>query len=247
MLTDIGSTPMIQSGSGDGMFGGGGGLFGGFLLGTLLSRGGGLFGGGNDGAGVAATAGIAENISDMRYEIPAQTIQLQSDIFANRLSEVTDTLTQTNAINAQFANMAMAQCNSTYALNNAIKDCCCNTQLGIANVNTNILKSDYDNQIRTLESTNKLSGEIAAAFCKVDQDVKDTAFNTQLRDLQNKADSDSKFSILAVGQNNIIASINAQQKENEIFYLTEKIKDYEHGRRCYINADVNIKNNDKNA
>lgn len=229
MLTNIGETPMIQSGN-EGLFGGGGGLFGGFLLGALLTQNGGIFG--NRNGNEMATAGLANNISDIR-----------SDIYANQLSEVTNTLNQTNALNAQFANMAMQNCNSTYAINNsikdsayslndAIKDCCCNTQLGIAGVNTNIVKSDYENQIRTLEATNKLSGEIAAAFCKVDNDVKESAYQTQLRDLQNQAATDAKLAAIQVGQQGILASIDSHSKENTIDHLKEKIDDLQK-RHCH--------------
>ena len=55
MAEILNPTGMMMSGTGDGLFGGGGGLIGGLILGSLLRNNGNLFGG--DGAGAAALAG----------------------------------------------------------------------------------------------------------------------------------------------------------------------------------------------
>ena len=55
MAEILNPTGMMMSGNGDGLFGGGGGLIGGLILGSLLRNNGNLFGG--DGAGAAALAG----------------------------------------------------------------------------------------------------------------------------------------------------------------------------------------------
>jgi hypothetical protein len=101
---------MMMSGAGDGLFGGGGGLIGGLILGSLLRNNGNLFGGdGNAGAAgavlrsppeqVAANMSLMQSIGAVDKAVAVSTAQMEA-------SQATQTIGITSQLNNTTASLA---------------------------------------------------------------------------------------------------------------------------------------------
>lgn len=100
---------MMMSGNGDGLFGGGGGLIGGLILGSLLRNNGNLFGGdGNAGAGavlrsppeqVAANMSLMQSIGAVDKAVAVGTAAMEA-------SQANQTIGLTGQLNAQTGSLA---------------------------------------------------------------------------------------------------------------------------------------------
>lgn len=137
---------------------------------------------------------------------------IRADIGESKFDTVSSILTQTSSIMAQICNgnyenleAIMNQTNSlNCALNGISKEICCGfnqlgsqvadvkydlgTQISAGNnlTNMNILKMGFENQLANCQQTNVLSRQIADCCCEEKQLIQGTAFQTQLRDLENQ-------------------------------------------------------------
>jgi hypothetical protein len=111
MAEILNPTGMMMSGNGDGLFGGGGGLIGGLILGSLLRQGnGGLFGnGGGDAAAgavlrsppeqVQANMSLMQSIGQVDKAVAVSTAAMEA-------SQANQTIAFTNQLNAQTGSLA---------------------------------------------------------------------------------------------------------------------------------------------
>lgn len=180
-----------------------------------------LFGGNHEGAGANLAeiqnqlSNIRADIGDVKYDNLSgtlqQTIGLLGEINAGRLENMSALLSQTNVlqgglfglqkdilVSANKTDMAIAQ--STFGLSRqldanaaAAAACCCETNL-------NLTKLGYENIIANLNQTNQLQRQMdanaaaaAACCCETNLNIERTAFATQLRDLENKCDTDRQL------------------------------------------------------
>ena len=140
-LTDVGGTPVIQTGygcNGDGMFGNS--WLGIILIIALLGGGFGGFGWGrNNGAGVAA---------------------VDSAIFASQ---------QFNQLDNGIRALGNGICSSTYDLNNSIKDGFYSTAMGIQGINTNLGNALCTTTYELANKINGVSTQLQQCCCDLKQ------------------------------------------------------------------------------
>lgn len=144
MLTDVGATPVIQSGGYDNGFGGGMGIWAILLLALLGGNG---FGGyGRNAGGAQIDNSIWESQSFGRLENGQSAIQnaisqvgqgVCSSTYALNDSIKDGNYSTAMAIQDSKYQLGNGLCSTTYELSTAIRDCCCNTQRGIDSVNFN--------------------------------------------------------------------------------------------------------------
>lgn len=82
------------------------------------------------------------------------------------------------------------------ALASKLAECCCNTQRSIDNVNLNITKMGYENQLATINQTNALQESMTRGFSivgdKIDAQtaiINDKFCQLEMREMQNKIDT----------------------------------------------------------
>lgn len=178
-----------------GGYGYGGGFCGDGILGmiALLSvfRGN-LWGGNYEGAG-ANLAEVQNQLANIRADIGQakydainstlqQTIGLMGEINAGRFEHLNAIFNQTMHLESEFKSVNAHICAVE-------KDVLINRyELG-----KEIQRMGYENQLANCQQTNVLSRQIADCCCETNGNIRETAFQTQLRDLEYKGDTDKQL------------------------------------------------------
>lgn len=121
----------------DGM---GGGQFGGFLLGALLTRNGGIFG--NNGMDAATT--VASEANEARFDgLTAQMNNLSQQVQSANMTENLNDLSAQNAALAatlqnQISQNQLASCQQFNVIQAALAQCCCDNRVATEQVKTSI-------------------------------------------------------------------------------------------------------------
>lgn len=193
----------------DGGFGYGGGILGIVALMALFNR---NFNNGDFNGAQANLGFIEQGIGNIRADIGEtkfdtvssilqQTTALMGELCNGKLENIEAIMNQTNALQCSLNGIQQQMCcgfnqlgmqtaevkydlgtqisAGNYAL--ASKIDCGNNQL-----NMNILKQGFENQLGNCQQTNVLSRQIADCCCEEKQLIQGTAFATQLRDLENQ-------------------------------------------------------------
>lgn len=174
-------TDYISSGGGGwGGFGGGfGSGFAGGVVGGLFSRMFNNFGNGNFGGNLVELAELQNQMSNMRHDISEESYK-----------NVSNMLNQTMSLMSELSNGRYDNAKLAYETMARLQACCCETQGVIRDGNfkleTSILNQGWANQLANCQQTNTLSNQI-----------KDTAFATQLRDLECCCETNKKLEAIA--------------------------------------------------
>ncbi len=102
MAEVLSPTGMLMGGSNDGLFGGGGGLIGGLILGSLLRNNGNLFG--NDGVGAGAALRSPPEQSQANMDLMAAIGGVAKDVAVSTAAMEASQANQTIGITSQFNN-----------------------------------------------------------------------------------------------------------------------------------------------
>lgn len=192
-------TENVESTGGGGF--GGNGILG--MIALLAVLRGNLFGGNVEGAG-SNLAEMQNQLGSIRAEIGDakfnqvsttlnQTIGLLSDINNGRMENMSGLLTQSAMLQQSINDIGNGICSSTFALTRQIDQSTASTNAAIGAVNANVISQGFEGQIATLNQTNQLQRQIAECCCELNLNMERSAFATQLRDLENKCDTDKQL------------------------------------------------------
>jgi hypothetical protein len=182
------TTPMLVPG-GDNLFGGGGGLIGGLILGSLLRNNGNLFGGNGDGAAgaVATQAGvqsvvnqsaIQQELADIKAAVPLSEANLQASLAATQNALQQNVFQAQTVTQAGFA--AQAQ-NLNQIENNVLRE--------TAGINQAIAAVDRNLAVQT---------GVLSAVVKDDGDKTRALITSQYEATLNRQLSDANAEVIAL-------------------------------------------------
>jgi hypothetical protein len=175
MAEVLNPTGMMMSGSGDGLFGGGGGLIGGLILGSLLRNNGNLFGG--DGAGAGALGATLRNPPeqnqanmDLMQAIGAVDKSVAVSTAAMEASQANQTIGLTNQFNSTTGSLA----GRIEGVKDAVNGNSVALMQQLNAVNTQVLQTANDTQTAVYNDGDKTRALITAQY--------EAALNRQLSD-----------------------------------------------------------------
>lgn len=141
-----------------------------------------------------ALGNIRADIGDVKYDTVSSILQstnaLMVELCNGKLENIEAIMNQTNALQGAIHGIEREMCagfnhlgaqisETKYDLGRQISD-------GTNFTNMNILKQGYENQLANCQQTNILSRQAADCCCDLKGLVSGTAFQTQLRDLENQ-------------------------------------------------------------
>lgn len=169
-------------------------------------------------------ANVRADLGDVKYEncnnILNQTMGLMKEICAGNLSQLTNLFNQTMHLDSEFkcVDKSICQVDRDVLENRWILD-------------KDIVVMGLKNEICNLKQTNELSDKLCAmqhfndkCCCETNMNIERTAFQTQLRDLTSKADTDKQLSALECGQKAILAKIDESRLIEENNRLRDKLE-----------------------
>lgn len=225
-------------------FGGGGAILGIIALLAVLRNqfhGGNFDGARNTGIELSEQLGsIRADIGETKYDtvssIMSQTNTLLSSICEGRMENISALFNQTNALQGELFGLSKQMGELKYDLGSKIDH---DSNL----INMNILKQGYENQLANCHQTNVLSRQADECCCRTNEHIERTAFQTQLRDLENKCDTDAKLKELECGQKAIIGKIEENRLLDENRQLKQQVDALrEKDERAFIAAQASRTN-----
>lgn len=134
---------IMSGGSGDGLFGGGGGLIGGLILGSLLRNNGNLLGG--DGAGVAgAVLRNPPEQNQANMDLMAAVGAVDKSVAISTATMEASQATQTLGITTQLSSVASALSGNINGLKDVVNQNAVALMQGQAAINQNIMENRYE-------------------------------------------------------------------------------------------------------
>jgi hypothetical protein len=176
-----GGTPVVMTGnSNSDMLGGGG--FGGFLLGALLSgNGGGLFGGGNrNGYGMGGNGFLGGNIqgeqtagiSGIQGQLNALTSTVNSNQINDQLANLNNIIIGGQAdINSNFNSISRDNITSTSDVKNSVTNSQFTTLQGLNSLSSTITAQSNQNDLQQLNSFNQANTTYLQGFNEIGRDM----------------------------------------------------------------------------
>jgi len=178
---------------------------------------------------------IGESDYNTLNSVLNQTIGLMSEINAGRFENLNTLFNQTMHLESEFQ---------------AVGDRICGVEKDILTnryeLGHGIQRMGYESQINTLNQTIAIKDQLtamqaaaAACCCETKGLIQQTAFDTQLRDLSNKADTDKQLAELKCGQGAILAKIEESRLLDENARLKDKVEALrERNDRNFLSAEI---------
>jgi hypothetical protein len=215
MAEVLNPTGMMMSGSGDGLFGGGGGLIGGLILGSLLRNNGNLFGG--DGAGAGALGATLRNPPeqnqanmDLMQAVGAVDKAVAVSTAAMEASQNAQTIGITNQFNSTTGSLV----NRIDGVKDAVNGNSVALMQQLNAVNTQVLQTANDTQTAVYNDGDKTRALITAQY--------EAALNRQLSDanaaviaLQSRFDNAERARGIEVTTTNNINQMQQQTQQQQ--------------------------------
>ena len=235
-----GTVPAWMAMNNGGLFGNGNGWGGGilgFFLGLLFGNGWGGFGGFGNGFGGGAGAGFLSNQinNDNGRDLLMQAITSQGEASRTATQSLSTMLGQDfNLVNSaiqtiqgSLSTLALQQAVSVPQIINSIQSgnadlasrfaqCCCENKLLVTS-------QGYENQLRTVEQTNALTGAIAG----VNENIAANRAAQQLSDCQQTYAITDTMNRNYLALDNKIDALESSRKDREITALTAKVAQLE--------------------
>jgi hypothetical protein len=204
---------MLMGGNSDGLFGGGGGLIGGLILGSLLRNNGNLFGG--DGAGAGALGAVLRNPPEQNQanmDLMQAVGAVDKSVAVSTATMEASQATQTLGLTTQLNNVASSLAARTDNLKDIVNSNSVALMQGQAAINQNVMENRYE-----LSKDISTDGEKTRALITAQYEA---ALNRQLSDanaaviaLQTRFENAERSRGIEVTTTNNINQMQQQQQQ----------------------------------
>jgi len=144
MAEILNPTGMMMSGSGDGLFGGGGGLIGGLILGSLLRNNGNLFGGNGDAGAALAGGRIPPEQATANMQLMQAVGAVDKSVALNSAAFEASQATQSLGLTNQFNNITASLAGRIDNVKDVVNQNSVALMQGQAAIQQNIMENRYE-------------------------------------------------------------------------------------------------------